>query len=112
MKCEGGCGQPPMRGGVTCGRPRCQVTAFRAAQAVLLRPLRPKSPRDGRCKRDPAYHERIRSDHALFDAEAIKLGPQEGPGIKLELGLCPGCGTCVSKLIEDTEPEKRKETLP
>ena len=56
---------------------------------------------DNRCSADKTYHDRIRSDGALFDAEAIMLGRQESPGLILALGLCPGCGTTISKVIED-----------
>ena len=63
-----------------------------------------RSPRDGRCQRDLTYHDRIRSDSALFDAEAIKIGRQECVGMALDLGLCPGCGTTVSKRVEDIDP--------
>jgi len=96
MKCEGGCGQRAMFGGVTCGRPECQVAAFRAAAGAVV--SRPQSPRDGRCNNDPTYHDRLRSDPAFFDAETIKLGEQPMPGaLPLKLGLCPGCGTTVSR---------------
>lgn len=54
---------------------------------------------DARCE-GTDYHDRIRSDGALFDAEAIPIGRQDA-GMVMDLGLCPGCGTTVSKLISD-----------
>lgn len=66
------------------------------------RKARPVSPCDGRCERDPTYHDRLRSDAALFDAEGIAIGRQEVPGLVMELALCPGCGTTVSKTVEDS----------
>jgi predicted nucleic acid-binding Zn ribbon protein len=75
----------------TCSE-RCYLTllATQRARAATF---------DGRCTRDPDYHARIRADRALFDAEALPLGSTEiEPGVEpLILGLCPGCGTTVSK---------------
>ncbi len=65
--------------------------------------VRPQSPRDGRCQRDPTYHDRLRSDRALFDEDGIQIGKQEGGGMVMDLALCPGCGTTVTYLVSDSE---------
>lgn len=54
---------------------------------------------DGRCKVDPEYHQRLRTDTDLFDREAALLGEQPiGEGEPpLVLGFCRGCGTTVTR---------------
>lgn len=64
-------------------------------QAELHAP--PVSPRDGRCKRDETYHDRIRADGTLYDEEIIPIGEQDLGGAVLVLGICPGCGTTISR---------------
>lgn len=58
----------------------------------------PSSPHDGRCQRSRTYHDRLRSDPTLFEMDTIQIGLQATEDLVLELGLCPGCGTTVSRI--------------
>lgn len=64
---------------------------------------RPISPKDGRCVTDATYHDRIRTDAALFDKEAMYVGIQQAPGLEFVVGLCRGCGTTVTKILRDDD---------
>ena len=51
---------------------------------------------DDRCKADTTYHDRIKTD-LFYQTLAIGIQETGEPGVVLELGLCRGCGTTVSR---------------